>query len=85
MIHFDKNKKGIDVKSDQCCPTCKQATQCLDSSGMAYKNGEVWTERNEPCTHCTCIENEIKCTVEQCQATICKNVTSFSYFIPIKI
>lgn len=61
------------MNSNQCCPTCRDADICV-YNGISYKHGDHWTQKDDPCTHCTCNTNEIKCYTEKCPTTTCSEV-----------
>lgn len=44
-------------------------TNCLDSDGVSWKNGESWDK--DTCTECNCLGGFIRCTTLQCP--VCEN------------
>ena len=57
----------------ECCPTCvKGDCKCTDkTTGYQYLIGETWTDCNDECNDCTCMETgDIVCVRRACDVTM---------------
>jgi hypothetical protein len=61
------------MSEDSCCPKCKSTYSCFDND-KSYKNGDIWTKESDPCTHCSCIKNQISCVKQNCTVNQCGKV-----------
>lgn len=64
-------KGDIELRQGECCPKCK-TKQCLLDDGKLYSHNQVWTKApKDPCTHCICLNGNIKCVRENCTQIEC--------------
>lgn len=51
----------------QCCPKCTGCTL----NGMTYKNGDIFTSKNDPCIQCECKDGNVVCSKRACPVLNC--------------
>ncbi|XP_038047824.1 kielin/chordin-like protein isoform X2 [Patiria miniata] len=55
--------------SGECCPVCDDCSYL----GRFYRNRETFSDPDDPCRECTCVDGDITCDPVQCRDVSCPN------------